>query len=103
MYKVGKELRQNQHLYESYENIITRILRYRADSSSGGGTNGSNPSKERVLVHRAASERFEQLGDRIKLLVLSSINEALAEKDALVSTVSLFYIDSPMPILNNHN
>jgi hypothetical protein len=80
-------------------NIITRILRYRADSSSGGGTNGTQPSRERILVHRTASERFERLGDRITLLVLSSISEAIAEKDALVSTVSLLYIDRPMTIL----
>ena len=88
MYKTGKELRTNQHLYESYENVIKRILQYRADLPSGSSMNRAPSREERIILHRTASERFERLGDRIKLIVLSSINEAIAEKDALVSTVS---------------
>jgi hypothetical protein len=38
-------------------------------------------------VALTASERFERLGDRIELLVLNSIDEAIAEKDALLNTV----------------
>lgn len=93
LYTVGKELRVNKQLYDSYENIITRILRYRADANSPSSSEGSSsPSsaraknRERILVHRTASERFERLGDRIKLIVLSLLNGSIAEKDALVST-----------------
>jgi hypothetical protein len=73
-------LRKNQHLYEGYDNIIERVLKYKA-----GGN--SHPGK-RVEVALSASERFERLGDRIKLLVLSSIKEAIAEQNALLTTVS---------------
>lgn len=39
-----------------------------------------------VVLTRSARQRFQRLGDRIRLLVLSELNEYLAEKDALVST-----------------
>lgn len=39
------------------------------------------------MLALTASERFERLRERIRLLVLSSIDEAIAEKDALLNTV----------------
>jgi hypothetical protein len=44
----------------------------------------------RVVVVLSASERFERLGDRVKLLVLSSIEEAIAETEALLTTVCFY-------------
>jgi hypothetical protein len=79
LYTIAKLLRTNQHLYKSYKNIIERILKYKIGTVSQAG--------KRVAVALTASERFERLGDRIELLVLSSIDEAIAEKDALLNTV----------------
>jgi hypothetical protein len=42
-----------------------------------------------VVLAPSAYQRFERLGDRLQLLILSEATELLAEKDALISTVSL--------------
>ncbi len=47
----------------------------------------TNLENKRVEVAVTACERFERLGDRIKLIVLGSINGSIAEKDALLNTV----------------
>jgi hypothetical protein len=88
LYTIGKQLRTNQHLYKSYKNIIERILKYKEGTMSQSG--------KRVAVALTASERFERLGDRIELLVLSSIDEAIAEKDALMNTVCFQNTDSTL-------
>jgi hypothetical protein len=36
----------------------------------------------------SASQRFERLGDRLQLMILSQTEELLAEKDGLSTTVS---------------
>lgn len=88
LYQIGKQLRTNHRLYESYKNIIDRILEFKAISNGNGATTPIFPhGTKRVMIARTAAERFERLGDRIKLLVLNSIAEAVAEKDALLSTV----------------
>jgi len=46
-------------------------------------------------VALTASERFERLGDRIELLVLNSIEEAIAERDALLNTVCPLNLSLP--------
>lgn len=102
LYVIGRELRTNQHMHEGYSSIIKRILEYK-QVSSPSATFASHPTTpnasfhfqpaqflpsppRRITLALSASERFERLGDRIHLLVLSSLNEALSEKDALLST-----------------
>lgn len=45
------------------------------------------PGSRGVSLALSAAQRFERLGDRLELLILSETKEFLAEKDALVSTV----------------
>lgn len=83
-----------QGLYEGYKNLIQRILEPKSAtiygmttprSFSGLGTGTGTPG---VVLAKSASQRFERLGDRIQLLILSGTQEFLAEKDALISMVS---------------
>jgi hypothetical protein len=85
LYQIGKQLRTNQRLYEGYKNLIDRVLEFKATSTTAFSPGPHNT--KRVVIALTASERFERLGDRIKLLVLSSMAEAVSEKDALLSTV----------------
>lgn len=75
-------------MYKSYKNLIERILKYKTGTVSQSG--------KRVSVALTASERFERLGDRIELLVLSSVDEAIAEKDALLNTVRSQFGNPPL-------
>ncbi|KAI9741586.1 MAG: hypothetical protein M1818_004393 [Claussenomyces sp. TS43310] len=85
LYEIGKQLRTNQHLYEGYKNLIDRILEFRA---KGVILHDSSPPiiGKRITITLSASERFERLGDRINLIILSSLDEAISEKEALVNT-----------------
>lgn len=90
LHVIGRDVRVMQHLYESYKKIIQRILEVNSGNnlSLGSATPRSVFGRKGVVVSRSACNRFERLGDRIQLLVLSELQEFLAEKDALVSTVS---------------
>jgi hypothetical protein len=44
-----------------------------------------------VVIADSAITRFERLGDRISLLILSEAQEFLAEKEALINTVFIPY------------
>lgn len=79
---LGKQLRSNKRLYQSYKNIIKRILKYKFSIVS--------QSSNRIAVGLTASERFERLSDRIELLVLSTIDDTIAERDALHNTVRVY-------------
>ena len=83
-------MRVMQHLYESYKKIIQRILEVNGGNSitAGYATPGTVFERKGVMITRSACNRFERLGDRIQLLVLSELQEFLAEKEALVSTVT---------------
>jgi hypothetical protein len=83
-----------QHLYKGYENLTQRILEPKATALHNGaatprsltGLTGQASSRGVVLA-QSASTRFERLGDRLNLMMLSQTEEFLAEKEALISTV----------------
>lgn len=81
LHNLGRKIRQMEHLYEGYRNLILRLLESRASDRS---PNAANPGIG-VILAPSAYQRFERLGDRIKLLILSELQEFLSEKDALVS------------------
>ncbi|KAG4032370.1 hypothetical protein MFRU_007g02740 [Monilinia fructicola] len=87
---LSKSIRQMQHLYKGYRNLITRILESKPFSAGEAGTpDGSFVSpngRTGVKLAASASQRFERLGDRLQLLILSETGEFLAEKDALSNT-----------------
>lgn len=81
-----------QHLYQGYKNLISRILEQKSASHHDlMPRSSSNLSAHHrgVTLAQSAVLRFERLSDRIELLILSEIQEFLAEKDALISTVRL--------------
>ncbi|KAH9210573.1 hypothetical protein DL95DRAFT_370770 [Leptodontidium sp. 2 PMI_412] len=92
LHLLGRQIRQNQHLYEGYKNLIKRVLEPK--TTMGHGTAPSRtptgfsigPGSRGVSLALSAAQRFERLGDRLELLILSETKEFLAEKDALVST-----------------
>ncbi|KAK0104499.1 hypothetical protein ONS95_004787 [Cadophora gregata] len=89
---LGRRIRQNQHLYEGYKNLIKRILEPKTTMAheilpSRTPTGFSTaPGSRGVSLALSATQRFERLSDRLELLILSETKEFLAEKDALVST-----------------
>ncbi|ESZ91647.1 hypothetical protein SBOR_7978 [Sclerotinia borealis F-4128] len=87
---LSKSIRQMQHLYKGYNNLITRILEPKPSSTWDAGTpDGSfiaQTGRSGVKLAASASQRFERLGDRLQLLILSETGEFLAEKDALSNT-----------------
>lgn len=96
---LSKRIRRMQHLYNGYHNLITRILEPKNSSTWEVGTpDGSfmtQSGRSGVKLAASASQRFERLGDRLKLLILSETGEFLAEKDALSTTVR-----SPFTVTN---
>jgi len=86
LHVLGQQIRQKKHLYEGYKNLIQRILEPKATSVAGTTTPGGFNQLRNVTLAASASQRFERLGDRIQLLILSETSEFLAEKDALIGT-----------------
>lgn len=95
---LGRQIRQSQHLYEGYKNLIKRILEpkitpIKLTALSRSSTNLTNLSVNLgdqgngVMLASSAAQRFERISDRLELLILSEMKELLAEKEALVSTV----------------
>ena len=73
-----------QHVYKGYKSLSLRILDPKATTIKGS----QNPNDPRVILSQSAGQRFERLGDRIEILVLSEMEEFLAEKESLISTVT---------------
>ncbi|TVY50093.1 hypothetical protein LOCC1_G000020 [Lachnellula occidentalis] len=104
LHVLGSEIRQMQHVYEGYKNLVQRILepprtatnigngittprsRSTSRSLSATGPTLSAEKESHVVVARSALARFERLGDRLQLLILSQTKEFLDEKDALRNT-----------------
>ncbi|KAH8599018.1 hypothetical protein B0O99DRAFT_33294 [Bisporella sp. PMI_857] len=91
LHSLGRQVRQMQHLYQGYKNLIERILEPKATTIYIGGSSSQDPDSTQfkgrgVPLAQSASVRFERLGDRLHLLILNGIDELLAEKDALVNT-----------------
>ena len=83
-----------QGLYEGYKNLIQRVMETKSTQSAVHGMTNSRSlsgfeiGHKRVTFAPSAIQRFERLGDRLQLLILSGTQEFLAEKDALISMVS---------------
>lgn len=93
LHVLGGQIRQSQHLYEGYKNLIDRALRALEPKSTGAVGFGTprtlsnlGQTHRGVIMAKSASQRFERLGDRLELLILSKTKEFLDEKDALIST-----------------
>ena len=80
-----------QGLYEGYKNLIQRIMEPKSTTIHGMATplssSGLGIGTRGVVLAQSASQRFERLGDRLDLLILSGTKEFLAEKEALISMV----------------
>ena len=97
LHVLGSHIRQAQHLYEGYKNLIQRALKELEPKSNVArhalltprtmsGLDQS-PHQEAVLsLSRSARLRFERLSDRLELLMLSKTKELVEEKDALINT-----------------
>lgn len=97
LHVLGSQLRQSQDLYQGYKNLIERALRaveppklvevYHPETPQTMSTLSRSSSRKGVALAKSAVQRFERLGDRLELLILSKTKEFLDEKDALISTV----------------
>jgi len=65
-----------QHVYKGYKNLSQRIIDPKYTTVQGS----LNSLDNRVVIAQSASQRFERLGDRIDVLILSEMEEFLAEK-----------------------
>jgi hypothetical protein len=71
------------HVYKGYKNLSQRII----DPKYAAIQGIQNAHADRVIISQSATQRFERLGDRIDVLIISEMEEFLAEKDSLISTV----------------
>ena len=99
LHRIGRQLAVLKRLYQSYELIIDKILQQRAPplkrsqafSTPLIGENYDNTpgvdSMDRLGLYltSGAKYRFERLRDRIRLYVLSAIQESIDLKDSLLS------------------
>jgi aryl-alcohol dehydrogenase-like predicted oxidoreductase len=72
-----------QHVYKGYKNLCNRVIDPKATTIQGS----EKPNGSLVYISQSASQRFERLGDRIDILILSEMEEYTAEKESLISTV----------------
>lgn len=99
LYARSKDLRQLKHLFESYEKLIKGIMNLGTDTASeerdlsgvfaSTGTHlgsGGSGHARRVKLSQRAFDRFDRLGTRLRLLMLDTIDEYLAEKASLSDT-----------------
>lgn len=96
LYARGKDLRQLKHLFESYEKLFKGIMGLGTETGGGGGddrdsmgassANVNGTPARGVKLSQKAYDRFARLNDRLKLLMLDTIDEYLEEKSSLSST-----------------
>ncbi|PQE25921.1 adp-ribosylation factor protein [Rutstroemia sp. NJR-2017a BBW] len=88
---LSKSIRQMHHLYKGYHSIILRLLEPpKGNVMTDVPANGSILSqtyRSGAILTPSASQRFERLGDRLQLMILSQTEELLAEKDGLSTTL----------------
>jgi murein endopeptidase len=87
LHRLSKELRQLQHLFESYKTLIKRIAAPRGAEPHAQGSSSVLHLSADVVLSPSARNRFERLADRLQLLMLNTIKEYLEEKSALSDTV----------------
>jgi hypothetical protein len=121
LHQLGRQLGVLKRLYQSYDFLVTRILkRQRLRHQQQGGALFSGTSSDgynfppRLTSYRtgfseegiqegfggvplsfAATTRFERLADRIRLYALSEIEECLTEKESMTFLVHR----QPTPII----
>lgn len=107
LHHIGRQLAVLKRMYQSYEQIIDRVLeKHEATiaslknshviaSGGDGGAESLNSSQVAesqsflgVSLSSAARSRFERLKYRIRLYALSEIEECLSQKDNLVTMVT---------------
>ncbi|KAF4637447.1 hypothetical protein G7Y89_g653 [Cudoniella acicularis] len=79
LHVLGTQIRRMHHVYEGYKNLVQRILEPPKPSVP-------DDSRQDPVLADSARSRFERLGDRLQLMILSETKEFLTEKDALIST-----------------
>ncbi|KAH8783896.1 hypothetical protein BGZ57DRAFT_883933 [Hyaloscypha finlandica] len=82
LHVLGRQVRQMQHVYKGYKNLCNRVIDPKATTIQGS----EKPNGSIVYISQSASQRFERLGDRIDILILSEMEEYTAEKESLIST-----------------
>ena len=106
LHQFGRQLAVLKRMYQSYDNIIQRVLERSQDISPSVPRSNSKSSKHTqsdstatednvvsssalygVPLSTAAKLKFERLNDRVKLLTLTEIQDCLDEKEALVMLV----------------
>lgn len=91
LYARSRDLRQLKHLFESYEKLIKGIMDLpvdahdREENMAGSVSNLLAPSRA-VRLSQKAVDRFGRLNDRLRLLMLDTIDEYLVEKSSLSDT-----------------
>ncbi|KAI2635024.1 hypothetical protein GGS21DRAFT_490233 [Xylaria nigripes] len=84
LHHLSKDLRELKHLFENYNNLISKIMVIgRCDPRAPKGRAGIG---RKVMLSDTALSRFERLGDRLQYLVVNSIQGYLEEISALSST-----------------
>ncbi|ROW18067.1 hypothetical protein VPNG_00310 [Cytospora leucostoma] len=92
LYARSRDLRQLKHLFQSYEKLIKDIIELPVDRNDREeNMAGSNPNLlmnafRGVRLSRKANDRFCRLNDRLRLLMLDTIDEYLVEKSSLSDT-----------------
>lgn len=89
LHRLGKDLRQVRHLFQSYRTIIERILdlpSYTESAQKGHSRVAAINPDPAIWFSQSAHRRFERLYYHIQLLVLNNIDEALEESKALTET-----------------
>ncbi|KUI57243.1 hypothetical protein VP1G_04493 [Cytospora mali] len=92
LYARSRDLRQLKHLFESYEKLIKGIMDLPVDyNDREESMAGSNPNllwtiSRGVRLSQKAVDRFGRLNDRLRLLMLDTIDEYLVEKSSLSDT-----------------
>ena len=108
LHQYGRQLAVLKRMYQSYDNIIQRVLEGpqdtppsvpRSTSKFSDHTQSASTATDNSVVAPSASYgvplptaaklKFERLKDRIRLLTLTEIQDCLDEKDALVLLVSI--------------
>jgi len=82
----------NRHLYKGYKSLVGRVIKpgnHDLQPVEGMPTPNQHLGNDRITLAPSAMNRFERLGDRIELIMLSSIEQSIGEKDALTNTVRL--------------
>jgi hypothetical protein len=86
LHHYGRQLAVLKRMYQSYDNVLERILEGPHNLEDHDATLAGHFSN---LLSMSAKLKFLRLRDRVKLLALTEIQDCLDEKEALVQVVSI--------------